>query len=145
MVSDAFCGNPHFCDRLYVQVMCGHGLSSMQCMEQGGGSVHAADGIVEDDRFSFLVCNGNAILDMVKIAVTGKRCQPGTDMLTMWQRWHLEYNAGGMAYETEKGNCAGYGRGQSCKGFYYLGNKYQAKIERFGIKSSYESEGLLMI
>ena len=29
--------------------------------------------------------------------------------------------------------------------FYYLGNKYQTKIEHFGIKESYEPEGLLMI
>lgn len=29
--------------------------------------------------------------------------------------------------------------------FYYLGNKYQTKVEHFGIKSSYEAEGTLMI
>ncbi|MCI8338281.1 MAG: CRISPR-associated endonuclease Cas2 [Lachnospiraceae bacterium] len=29
--------------------------------------------------------------------------------------------------------------------FYYLGNKYQTKVEHFGIKSSYEPEGILMI
>ncbi|MDE7323397.1 MAG: CRISPR-associated endonuclease Cas2 [Lachnospiraceae bacterium] len=29
--------------------------------------------------------------------------------------------------------------------FYYLGNKYQTKIEYFGIKTSYEAEGTLMI
>lgn len=29
--------------------------------------------------------------------------------------------------------------------FYYLGNKYQAKVEHFGVKSSYEPEGILMI
>lgn len=29
--------------------------------------------------------------------------------------------------------------------FYYLGSKYQTKIEHFGIKSSYEPEGVLMI
>lgn len=29
--------------------------------------------------------------------------------------------------------------------FYYLGNKYQTKVENFGIKSSYEAEGVLMI
>ena len=29
--------------------------------------------------------------------------------------------------------------------FYYLENKYQTKIEHFGIKSSYEAEGILMI
>ena len=29
--------------------------------------------------------------------------------------------------------------------FYYLGNKYQAKIEHFGIKESYDPEGVLMI
>lgn len=29
--------------------------------------------------------------------------------------------------------------------FYYLGNKYQTKIEHFGVKSSYEAEGVLMI
>ena len=29
--------------------------------------------------------------------------------------------------------------------FYYLGNKYQTKIEHFGIKASYEPEGVLMI
>lgn len=29
--------------------------------------------------------------------------------------------------------------------FYYLGNKYQTKIEHFGIKNTYEAEGILMI
>lgn len=29
--------------------------------------------------------------------------------------------------------------------FYYLGNKYQTKIEHFGCKNSYDPEGLLMI
>lgn len=29
--------------------------------------------------------------------------------------------------------------------FYYLGNHYKAKVEHFGVKSSYEPEGLLMI
>ena len=29
--------------------------------------------------------------------------------------------------------------------FYYLGNKYENKIEHFGIKPSYEAEGTLMI
>lgn len=29
--------------------------------------------------------------------------------------------------------------------FYYLGNKYQTKVENFGIKSSYEAEGTLII
>lgn len=29
--------------------------------------------------------------------------------------------------------------------FYYLGNKYQTKVEHFGIKMSYEAEGILMI
>lgn len=29
--------------------------------------------------------------------------------------------------------------------FYYLGNKYQTKMEHFGIKVSYEPEGILMI
>lgn len=29
--------------------------------------------------------------------------------------------------------------------FYYLGNKYQTKIEHFGINPGYEAEGLLMI
>lgn len=29
--------------------------------------------------------------------------------------------------------------------FYYLGNKYQTKVEHFGVKSSYEPEGVLMI
>lgn len=29
--------------------------------------------------------------------------------------------------------------------FYYLGNKYQTKVEHFGIKTSYEAEGVLMI
>ena len=29
--------------------------------------------------------------------------------------------------------------------FYYLGNHYQTKIEHFGVKESYEPEGLLMI
>ncbi|MDO4544084.1 MAG: CRISPR-associated endonuclease Cas2 [Clostridia bacterium] len=28
--------------------------------------------------------------------------------------------------------------------FYYLGNKYQTKVEHFGIKASYEPEGVLM-
>lgn len=29
--------------------------------------------------------------------------------------------------------------------FYYLGNKYRTKVEHFGIKTSYEAEGVLMI
>lgn len=29
--------------------------------------------------------------------------------------------------------------------FYYLGNKYQTKVEHFGIKASYEAEGTLLI
>lgn len=29
--------------------------------------------------------------------------------------------------------------------FYYLGNKYQTKIEHFGVKASYEPEGTLII
>lgn len=29
--------------------------------------------------------------------------------------------------------------------FYYLGNKYQTKVEHFGVKTSYEAEGTLMI
>lgn len=29
--------------------------------------------------------------------------------------------------------------------FYYLGNKYQTKIEHFGTKASYEPEGTLII
>lgn len=29
--------------------------------------------------------------------------------------------------------------------FYYLGNKYQTKVEHFGIKMSYEAEGTLII
>ena len=29
--------------------------------------------------------------------------------------------------------------------FYYLGNKYENKIEHFGCKPSYEPEGILMI
>ena len=29
--------------------------------------------------------------------------------------------------------------------FYYLGNKYETKIEHFGAKASYEAEGVLMI
>ena len=29
--------------------------------------------------------------------------------------------------------------------FYYLGNKYQTKIEHFGRKESYDPEGILMI
>lgn len=29
--------------------------------------------------------------------------------------------------------------------FYYLGNKYQAKIEHFGAKETYEAEGVLMV
>ena len=29
--------------------------------------------------------------------------------------------------------------------FYYLGNKYDTKIEHFGIKDTYEPEGVLMV
>lgn len=29
--------------------------------------------------------------------------------------------------------------------FYYLGNKYQTKVEHFGTKTTYEAEGTLMI
>lgn len=29
--------------------------------------------------------------------------------------------------------------------FYYLGNRYQAKVEHFGVKQSYAPEGVLMI
>lgn len=29
--------------------------------------------------------------------------------------------------------------------FYYLGNKYQTKIEHFGVKPGYEAEGVLMV
>lgn len=29
--------------------------------------------------------------------------------------------------------------------FYYLGNNYKTKVEHFGIKTSYETEGVLMI
>ena len=29
--------------------------------------------------------------------------------------------------------------------FYYLGNKYQTKIEHFGTKTTYEPEGMLMV
>lgn len=29
--------------------------------------------------------------------------------------------------------------------FYYLGNRYESKIEHFGCKSSYDPEGVLMI
>ena len=29
--------------------------------------------------------------------------------------------------------------------FYYLGNKYQTKIEHFGAKPGYEAEGILMV
>ena len=29
--------------------------------------------------------------------------------------------------------------------FYYLGNKYQTKVEHFGVKRSYEAEGTLII
>ena len=29
--------------------------------------------------------------------------------------------------------------------FYYLGNKYQTKVEHFGVKASYEPEGTLII
>lgn len=29
--------------------------------------------------------------------------------------------------------------------FYYLGNKYNTKIEHFGIKESYDPEGLLEV
>lgn len=29
--------------------------------------------------------------------------------------------------------------------FYYLGNHYKTKVEHFGIKQSYEAEGILMV
>ena len=29
--------------------------------------------------------------------------------------------------------------------FYYLGNKYQTKVEHFGAKAGYDAEGVLMI
>lgn len=29
--------------------------------------------------------------------------------------------------------------------FYYLGNKYQTKVEHFGVKETYEPEGFLMV
>ncbi len=29
--------------------------------------------------------------------------------------------------------------------FYYLGNKYQTKVEHYGVKTSYEAEGTLII
>lgn len=29
--------------------------------------------------------------------------------------------------------------------FYYLGNKYETKVEHFGTKRSYEAEGVLMV
>ena len=29
--------------------------------------------------------------------------------------------------------------------FYYLGNKYETRIEQFGVKESYEPEGLLIV
>ena len=29
--------------------------------------------------------------------------------------------------------------------FYYIGNRYQTKIEHFGIKESYEAEGVLIV
>lgn len=29
--------------------------------------------------------------------------------------------------------------------FYYLGNKYQTKVEHFGAKQSYEAEGVLLV
>jgi len=29
--------------------------------------------------------------------------------------------------------------------FYYLGNKYQAKVDHFGAKTGYEAEGVLII
>lgn len=29
--------------------------------------------------------------------------------------------------------------------FYYLGNNYKTKVEHFGIKTSYDTEGVLMI
>ena len=29
--------------------------------------------------------------------------------------------------------------------FYYLGNHYQAKVEHFGAKKTYQAEGLLMV
>lgn len=29
--------------------------------------------------------------------------------------------------------------------FYYLGNRYQTKIEHFGTKETYEAEGVLMV
>lgn len=35
--------------------------------------------------------------------------------------------------------------GQDSLRFYYLGNKYQTKIEHFGVKTAYEPEGVLMI
>ena len=29
--------------------------------------------------------------------------------------------------------------------FYYLGNKYETKIEHYGVKETYEAEGVLMV
>lgn len=29
--------------------------------------------------------------------------------------------------------------------FYYLGNKYETKVEHYGAKSTYEAEGILMV
>ena len=29
--------------------------------------------------------------------------------------------------------------------FYYLGNQYKTKVEHFGVKESYEAEGVLMV
>ena len=36
-------------------------------------------------------------------------------------------------------------REQDSLRFYYLGNKYQTKVEHFGAKAGYEAEGVLII
>ena len=35
--------------------------------------------------------------------------------------------------------------GQDSLRFYYLGNKYHTKVEHFGVKQSYEAEGVLIV
>lgn len=36
-------------------------------------------------------------------------------------------------------------REQDSLRFYYLGNKYETKIEHFGVKTTYEPEGMLIV
>ena len=36
-------------------------------------------------------------------------------------------------------------REQDSLRFYYLGNHYQTKVEHFGVKESYEAEGVLIV